>query len=230
MNYEIIKDPGELENFINNFLPNLEANEVFYLSLFARSKYSKDYKADNQLVRFTSNKEDLYEKIRRLEAPIGSFVRDGIAVPQEALALYITINPRSIIKANKNLLVELATLCADGKFNVSPISLATTAVHNALSRKIFIDFDYDSKDVNILKEVFNILPAGTYKSLETKGGYHVLATLDLIKHVPDWYKRMAALPNCDVKGSNTLTPVPGCTQGDYCPHFVKLYEQLAKEK
>lgn len=39
MNYKIIINEQILKDFIENFLPDLESHEQFYVCLFSRSKY-----------------------------------------------------------------------------------------------------------------------------------------------------------------------------------------------
>jgi hypothetical protein len=220
--YKILADEAEFDKFVN-FLPELEKDEVYYLSLFGRHKYcsSLPNMRDNQLVRFTSNKTDLKEKVKRLECQIGGYRRDGEDVPQEALALYIAINPRNLVKANKELLVELAKCCAEGKFSFNPLSLARTAVHRAVGRKVFVDFDYDHvSPEEYLPEIRGILPSGSYSILRTRGGFHLIVRLGDIKG--NWFVSLRNLKGCDVKGSNTLCPVAGCVQGGYIPK-LELY-------
>jgi hypothetical protein len=224
MNYKIIHDEAKLDEFLT-FLPDLQDGEVYYVSLFGRHKYcpALPNKYDNQLSRFISQKDTLKEKIRRLESPVGSYCRDGITVPQEALALYIGLNPRSLIEANKNLLKELAERFADGKTNFNPISLANTCVHRATDRKVLIDFDYDNISPNAhLAKLNSLLPENSFKILVTKGGFHLVVILEYVKLLRNnWYKELVALENCDVKGTDTLSPVPGCTQGNFCPYFLE---------
>lgn len=216
--YKVLLDEQKFDEFVN-FLPDLEENEVYYLSLFGRHKYCTSLPKDNQLTRFTSSKENLKEKILRLECTWGGYKRDGIDVPQEAIALYIALNPRNIVKANKNLLVELAKCFTDGKADFNPLSLARTAVHNATNRKVFVDFDYDFiNPQKHLPEIKKILPDNAYKILKTRGGFHLLVSLANVPKT-NWFKTLTALDGCDVKGSNTMIPVPGCTQGNFCPYL-----------
>ena len=73
MNYQIISDETALQNFIN-WLPELQDNEKYYVSPFARKKYAENRAQGNdktQLKRFTSNKERLIDKIKQLEIPVG---------------------------------------------------------------------------------------------------------------------------------------------------------------
>jgi hypothetical protein len=96
MNYKIISDEAKLDSFIE-FLPETNKEEVYYICLFGRHKYCESIpitKVSEQLNRIIARKEDIKEKIRRLETPIGSYVRDGVVIPQNALALYITFELR----------------------------------------------------------------------------------------------------------------------------------------
>lgn len=105
-NYKIVLDEQKLKNFID-WLPDLKNDETYYLCLFSRSKYNPidsgvKMSADKQqLRRFTSNKEYMFDKIKQLEVEIGCYKHRHQPVPQESLALYITPNPRSFIKAAK---------------------------------------------------------------------------------------------------------------------------------
>lgn len=218
MNYQIILDNLELNKFID-FLPDLFEDEVYYFSLFARHKYSNavSNKKDNQLVRFIARKSEIKEKILRLESPIGSYKREGIDIPQLALALYIAINPRSLEKANKTLIMELAKRFADGNINFNPISLANSEIHRATDRKLFVDYDNVDFDMDKFTE---ILQKDSYKIIKTKGGFHLLVSLVNPQPVKNWFQQLVALEGCDVRGANNMVPVPGCTQGDYMPHFV----------
>jgi len=223
MNYNIILNESILDEFIS-FLPDMEDSEVFYFCLFGRHKYCPSFpntKDSGQLARVVARKHELKEKIRRLETPLGSYSRDGAVAPPEALAMYIGLNPRSLVKANKTLLMELAKRFADGDIDFNPISLATTEIHKATNRKFFVDFDYDNTEPEEhLPVIEKTLPKEAYKILKTRGGFHLIVNLAQVKDVKDWYKALSALPKCDVKGSNNLTPIPGCTQGGFTPHFV----------
>jgi hypothetical protein len=223
MNYQIISDRSKLDTFID-FLPKLEANEVYYLSLFGRHKYcpTLSNKQDNQLNRFVSTKEDLVEKITRLECPLGGYKRDGENVPQESLAIYISLNPRNLVKANKNLLLELVKCCTDGEMSFNPVSLINTAIHRAIGRKVLIDFDYDGVNyTDYLPQIRGLLPEGSFRIMETRGGFHLFVILEKVQGVKaNWFKTLSSLKGCDVKGSNTLVPVAGCYQGGFIPYLI----------
>jgi len=245
--YKIILDRATFDGFLAG-LPDLQPTEVWYACLFGRHKYDKTFpnaKDSGQLARFVARgTSELAEKIQRLEGPLGSYSRDGAVASQDCLALYMAPNPRSLVKANRNLLVELARRIADGDLSFNPISVATTEVHRAVDRKLYVDFDFDLSnqppspgeaeelgqacaDLSpYLPRIATILPdPAMYRILRTRGGFHLLVDLAKIKdHKPDdgfltWHQRLSALPNCDVKGTGTLAPVPGCTQGGFIPYF-----------
>ena len=231
MNYNIILDEKILRDFIDQFLPNLEEHETFYISLMSRKKYSPDVryvKSDkSQLKRFTTNKMRMFYKIRQLECTEGSYrqFQDEQAIPQEALALYINPNPRDNWRATLHGLSTFAKLIELGTKNHNPHQEILSCVQQTCSRKIWTIFDIDSKDENVFKLIDDAL--GGHKEcrkiLETRGGFHILVELSKITDDirKTWYQKMAALPNIDVKG-DMLIPVPGCTQGMFTPRFLDI--------
>lgn len=236
MNYQIITDKDALLSFIE-WLPELEHHETFYLCLFARSKYCKEVahiKSDKaQLKRFTSNKERLFNKILQLECPVGAYttkeVGGGqIAVPQEALALYITINPRSFIKATSAGLRKLLDLVLQPYNGFHPYQEVLSEVQKAQSRKEFVTFDFDMKksDSEFLFTYLKAnLPYEAYDVVETRGGYHLLVKPSLAdKNSKMWYQNIALLLSqiSDDKNNkgDIMLPVPGTYQGGFTPKFI----------
>ena len=230
MYYKVVLDEQKLDSFIAS-LPELLEHEVWYVCLFGRHKYDPSFpntRDSGQLVRITAgDKIELKSKIRRMEVPLGSYVRDNVVATNECLAAYIAVNPRSLIRANKAMLIELATRVADGNLNFSPMSLSTTCIHRAVDRKFYVDFDFDfgekgeaGFDMQKLKEA---LPSpDMYRILRTRGGFHILVELAKVRELKTkWHPILASIEGCDVKGSNTLTPIPGCTQGGFTPYFME---------
>jgi len=227
MNYKIILDEDMVKDYIDNFLPDLEVHEAYYISLFARKKYSPDLKYiksdKSQLARKTSNKANLFWKIKQLECEVGSFrqQQNMMPIPQEALALYIMPNPRDLYKATLKGLSVFANLIELQNKTHNPHQEIMSVIQKTSSRKIWSLFDIDSKEDGILEKVDDALQGHKEcrRIVETRGGYHVLVNL---KSIPEeikrtWHQKIATLS--DVTG-DALTPIPGCTQGGYTPHFI----------
>jgi hypothetical protein len=224
MNYQIIKDEALLREFIM-WLPDLLPHETYYVSLFARNKYAKEIKADKaQLKRFTASKEFLFDKIKQLECEIGSYKQDQNSIPQQALALYITPNPRDFVKATKESLVEFAKLITLPQYNgYNPHQEVMTQLQKCHSRKIYFDLDFDKVELEItLKSVEQYINIDCVSILRTHGGFHLLIEIEKLEKSfeKSWYKNLTSLEGCDVRGDN-LIPVPGCTQGNFVPFFEK---------
>jgi hypothetical protein len=222
MNYKIIKDEKLLKEFIN-WLPELNENEQYYVTLFFRKKYCNIVKSDKcQLKRFTSKKEYLYDKIKQLECSIGSYKIDGIELPNEGLALYISINPRDLEKATKNSLINFANKITEKYSNYNPHQEVLTEIQKSCSRKIFMDFDFDNIDLLEFKEkIKNNINDECCTFLKTRGGFHLLIEVDKIneQYKKTWYNFLSKQSGCDdVRGDN-LVPVVGCCQGDFIPYF-----------
>ena len=239
MNYEIIKDERKLDEFIK-WLPELGEDECYYLCLFARSKYAKNEDGSNkfphiktdkaQLKRITVHKKSLMkQKIEQMECAFGSYkTKDGDNIPQEALALYITPNPRSQRKAMFNLIKRIADIQITDATGYNIHAEAMSAIQKCKSRACFIDFDIDfpeDKEINLteLKPFIeeNVGTKGVHY-LRTRGGYHVLVEPSKIdkQFEKTWYKNMIKHPYVDIKG-DAMIPVVGCTQGNFIPHFEK---------
>lgn len=226
MNYSIIKDDQLLKDFIN-WLPELKDNEIYYICLFARNKYLEDRSkltADKcQLKRFTSKKDFLFDKIKQLECEIGSYKQKGVSIPQEALALYITPNPRDLIKATKNSLINFANLITDNHTNYNPHQYVLSEIQKSCSRKVYFDFDFDGVEIDEIKnKLVNVINDNCLTYVKTRGGFHLLVELDKVEkqYKTTWYQTFISLPGMDIRGDNLL-PVIGCTQGEFIPYFSK---------
>jgi hypothetical protein len=224
-NYKIILDDDIFRQFIE-WLPELAINEKFYVALFARKKYCaaiKYIKTDKaQCKRFLSTKKDLYLKVKQLECPINSFTVKEETIPQEALALYISMNPRDMLEATRNSLIKLATLIGKTYNGYNPHQEVMSEVHKACSRKVYFDLDFDNIEWSEIEEqVLAAVNPDAINVLKTKNGFHLLIKLKQIHKdfEKTWYKKLTSLVQCDVRGDN-LIPIAGCTQGGFIPHFI----------
>ena len=231
MNYQIVKDETVSKSFID-WLPELRQTEKYYLCLFARNKYCKELthiKSDKaQLKRFVSDKERMFQKIKQLEVEIGCYKQKQVTVPELALALYITPNPRDMYKATINTMVKLAKSIRDQNISMNPHQEAMSEIQKSKSRTCWIDFDIDTKGASpdyphyLKEQIYNkVGKEAEVKFLETRGGYHILVNPDTVPlaHKSYFYQQIKEMAFCDQSGDNMI-PVPGCTQGGFIPHFI----------
>ena len=226
-NYKIIADEVILRSFID-FLPDLNDNEAFYCCLFSRKKYCPELVHSSnktQLKRFTASKATLYEKIRQLEVPVGSYRLKDRYVPQESLVLYINPNPRDYIRATFESIKSLTTILQNKSKNFNPHQEVMSCIQRAKSRTIWFDVDIDENDPDLLTSTIEILKGyvnpDCLSFVRTRGGVHCLVEVGKIQeeHRRTWHKNITSLPNVD-QTSDQLLPVPGCVQGGFVPHFL----------
>lgn len=226
--YQVVLDDQKLKEFID-WLPELESHEMYYVSLFARSKYCKDIthiKSDKQqLKRFTSNKKNLFNKLKQLEIAAGQYINhQGVTIPQEALAVYINVNPRSMFKASVSALkkfVELVTLKQQG---YNPHQEVLSEIQKSKSYTAYIDFDIDnetSTPQQLLERLCQYVNIESVSLLRTRGGYHILIDPKKVssEFTKSFYQNIHRHMNADIVGDNMI-PVPGCYQGGFMPNLI----------
>lgn len=227
MNYEIIKDEQILKDFIE-WLPECAESEQFYVCLFARSKYCKEslvhISSDKQqLKRLTAKKKNLFDKIKQLECEVGSYKQRETPIPQEALALYLSINPRDLWKATFNSLVHLTQCIQKNNTTMNPQQEVMSEIQRTKGVTRFVIFDFDEKfpKEELLTFLESKVNLSAVKVLETRGGYHVLIETEKVESgcKKNWYQLIASHPSVDQKG-DLMSPVPGCTQGGFIPKFI----------
>lgn len=226
MNYEIIKDEKLLREFID-WLPELKPSEAFYCSLLARNKYDKSIPSDKiSLKRFTADKKYLFRKIKQLEVEVGAYTagKEDTPIPQNALALYICVNPRDLEKAAKNTLIELARKITQPYDGYNPNSLSLSEIQKANGTTHFCGFDFDGIDfTETFVELEKIINTDCLSFIFTIGGFHTLVEINKIlpEYKKNWYNKIKALKKCDAVGTAMMSPIPGTIQGDYVPTLVK---------
>lgn len=225
MNYKIITDEAILKDFID-WLPQCQPHEMYYCCLFARKKYAKDcefLKGDkSQLKRFTSRKEFLFQKIKQLECEVGSYQEKGNPIPQEALALYISDNPRDLRIATEKSAMELVRIGFSYQ-NQNPHQIVMSAIQKANGKRHYAHFDFDGVDLDTTLELLEgKLNRTAIVPLMTRGGFHLLIDYSKIdpQYEKRWYSAVMKCPGRDQKGDNIM-PVPGTHQGGFTPYLIK---------
>lgn len=221
--YEIIKDIDELERFVK-WLPDLKDHEKFYVALFARKKYDTLLQSTSsdkmQLKRLLATKDNLIDKIKQLEIEIGLYKLKQTEATQQSLAIYITPNPRCMIKAHNDVLLRVAKAITTGNYFYNLHAETMSCIQRSKAKTHWIDFDIDTKEVDISK-IQDILNFDSYKILETRGGYHILVNPEKVTPQTKWYKLIQNTFKIDRSGDQ-LIPIPGCTQGNFVPKFIEL--------
>jgi hypothetical protein len=158
--------------------------------------------------------------IKQLECELGSYRQKGKEIPQEAIAVYINLNPRSLEKASKKTVLKLTELILE-KCSHDPIQITMSQIQKSCSRKLFLDIDFDVEINNdLMKRIHNSLNEDCLKYLITRGGFHLLIDLSKInkEYKKTWYKKITSFKEVDIKGDNMI-PIPGTYQGGFVPYF-----------
>lgn len=198
----LIQDREQFNNFID-ILPDLQNDEVYFISLSARNKYlTKEEREFYGLGRtemfarnIVRNKYDFEYVLSKLESALTyKLTKNKQKIPEKALVIYININPSSMIKAYFNLMQEMnkemnditIALQHDKQPNYSGIHLLDRKLMNCIqrarSRKVYIDIDFDISlaNVHLVATFESLLRKNSidFNIIKTKSGYHVLIDLE----------------------------------------------------
>lgn len=219
--YKLIVDEKSFREYID-WLPDCKVEEAYYITLFSRKKYCPDMpwiKSDkSQLGRKTSKKEHIFDKISQMECKIGSYKQDDVIVPQEALAVYISTNPRDLWRASVRSIGKLASLLEHGNKSSNPHQEVMSEIQKSVGTRKYISFDIDNKELDI-QNIVDIVD-GYCDIVETRGGFHVFVHKDKVDKITNqntWYQQIAK--DSDLTG-DMMSPPCGVYQGGWVPKFV----------
>jgi hypothetical protein len=185
--------------------------------------------------------ELLVRAIKRLSVPEGYYkCAGGEPIPFNAFTMFVTINPRDMRKAALEFSLETVKLLSGDSHFENLETRLYSAIHSHCSRKIYLDLDVDYKGLltvgvkdGILESVKEPLGSTSLKQVVTKNGFHLLIELDCV--TPDvratfyrgvmeraeFAKRLGLPYEIEIK-NDSMTPIPGCTQGGGIPFLREV--------
>lgn len=209
----LIEDRKQFLKF-RQFLPTLERDEVYFLSLSARNKYlTAEEREEYDLGRtemfsrqIAFDKEGIELALNRMTADLQvRRTRNGSEIPLKSLVVYINVHPSSTMKAYRRFQEQMNRHYEEafmGTLNGSeasdiwiPFRRVRTNLMNhiqkAASHKLVVDIDMDCEDDAILSglrgdmETFLREHDCDYMTVKTQGGFHFLVpTEQLNKTIP----------------------------------------------
>lgn len=209
--YNLIHDEKELKKFFDNIIPDLNRNEVYFLSLSARNKYLSSEEREHfglgrtemferTIVR-EKNWSKFLRKIVRFQVVEGAYLtKKDLPIPEKSIIVYFNINPTNVLKAYNEFLGTMNEYFMELGLNASKsgdidnvgkrISKMDVLLMNCLQRNrgtkhyIDVDFDIPKNQDWILNKFLNNLKENnvTYYVIDTKSGYHVLLKKSTIQY------------------------------------------------
>jgi len=196
----LIKNREMYDTFVK-FLPELERDEVYFLSVSARNKYlTEDEREAYSLGRtemfsrhIAYDREGIEYAIRKMQAELEvKTTRGGHPIPEKALVVYFNIHPSSMIKAytlfkdqmNAHYDEIVKSLMMGSNPHYHPFLGMRTKLMNHIqksySRKEWVDIDIDAPDeetaLQYSASIANPLFMHSINNvrIKTQGGIHLL--------------------------------------------------------
>jgi len=225
---EMIWSEKQISDFINVVFPELLNDEVLIMLVCARKKYCEilprsEEILDRKIIR-TNDKTRIIQKIKKL-ASQKFFINEELEIPHHAKAIYVDLNPKSVIKAysvftkevNDQIYNLIRTLLngnePDFNFFRKLDIRFFSAIHRSTSRHLYWLIDVDVKDTNLVNKIIEMLHGYVKCVTETRGGYHIIVRVS---------NESSKIIFTELKGKEhievhkqCLTPIPGTLQGSF---------------
>ena len=237
----LIVDERQFNSFVYDVLPDLADGEVYFVSLSARNKYLTEEERQCYLLGRTEmflrtivrSKDQFRHKMRELGASLdGRRTKSGYCFPEKAIVVYVNINPSNMVKASTELAKTLVGMQNDlltGMLNDKQPSmngflrldrLAMDSIQKATGRRVFLDIDLDSTNVDDVRLLQNSLGDLPFHVVQTHGGYHFLvyrehlnnSNVKLHEVVKQLDNQLKPLGKECVFNGNGMIPLPGTLQ------------------
>lgn len=234
----MIEDAEQFGRFIE-WLPELQQDEVYFLSLSARNKYL----TEEERVTFGLGRTEMFSRFTAHDKPGIQYVmqklkasllyrrtRSGNEIPTKALVTYMNVNPCSMIDAYvefkgqiDNIMREMLVAHNHGKNGPSFEPWwklerhLMNCVQRSKARRLIVDIDIDTHDPLIQGELCVFLSSHNieHRLIKTQGGYHVLIKKETIGKTNIFSKIQELDARCEkevVINKNGMVPVPGTLQ------------------
>lgn len=244
----LIQDVNEFENFIENVMPPLLSNEVYFISLSARNKYlTESERAFYGLGRtemfcrtIIRSKDDWAKAIRKLEGELSTrLTRTNQLFPEKALVVYVNVNPSDAVaahllytdKMNHELEMMTKATVRDKEPNYTTFKFADKTLLDCFQvstgERTYLDLDIDTKEEQYLNKVRRVLDSGnvSYFAVETHGGFHVLVKRETLNksnvRLDLLVKELAKESGKEIMfNKNAMISVPGTLHGGFLVRVV----------
>lgn len=240
MSYVLIHDQKQVEIFERLFYSqcNGEYERVFLTYMATKKKYCDRLSNNGCFKRTVLRYEDegpqkkLVNAIRNYEIPLGTYKdqRTRNPIPQEALALYTSVNPRNAIHATQSLTSDILDKAfSDEKKYFSHVDQQFKNKLQKYAVKQYIGIDLDTKDEEIYKQIMTDITeyVNVYVVIETRGGYHIIIPKRELQRTTNGlsaghflYTRLSEkYEEIDKISSDLFSPIPGTYQGGFPVKF-----------
>lgn len=241
MSYILIHDVEQVKLFERLFYSPGEKNNRIFLTYISDRKnyYNKlSYKCSlkRTVVRYNydETQQKLIDVVRNYEIPLGTYrdQQSGINVPQEAIEVYTSINPRDPIQATQSLTNDiLEKAFSNEKEFFSHIDQKFKNKLQKYATKKYIGIEIDTKDEAIFQKVMKDVceHVNVYVVIEHRYGYHIIIPKRELQRTTNGlrtrhflYTQLAKKYDSIYKISSDLfSPIPGTYQGGFPVKFMK---------
>lgn len=188
--YSLIKNEDETKHFIEKVLQSLNNDEVYIVILTARKKYCPTISSSMEVVSRdiirNNDTNKIMRKLKKMSIVEGLYTdKNEDIIPNEAFALYILPEPRSMLKAYKEFNININEwMCQDLLSDEKNLELYRkldlklfSAIHRSKSKSNYFILDVDKKDEELLAKIFKNVEDNERDIkfiTEIRGGYHVI--------------------------------------------------------